>query len=140
MPMANWLPHTRTIGQFVKFLAVGGSNLVLTYVVYLLALIYLAPVPSILIAVAAGLVFTAMLNIRVVFKKDIRFLVLLATLIYYVVYSAAYAALLDFVILWFSLPAALAPVPVLCLILPLHFLCSRFIILRLAHSDEYAGK
>jgi putative flippase GtrA len=138
--MPNVLSNTKTAGEFLRFLAVGASNLILTYLVYLGGLRFVPPVASILIAVVVGLVYMALLNIRVVFKRDIHVVVLIATIVYYVFYGLAYAALLDLAIRRFSVPAQLAPLPILCVVLPIHFLISRLIILRLSTGCRYAAK
>lgn len=119
-------------GQFFRFVAVGASNLILTYIVYLLFLLILQPVPSILIATGAGIVYTMTLNIKLAFRKELHPLVLSASFIYYAIYAATYAILLDLVIQHFSVSAILAPIPVLFVTLPIHFVCARWLTLCLS--------
>jgi hypothetical protein len=57
--------------------------------------------------------------------------VLFAMAIYYVLYSFLYAVLVDLVAQSGLLPASLAPIPVMCVVVPVHFLCSRFLVLRI---------
>jgi len=118
-------------GELWRFLLVGTSNLVLTYAVYLLALEVAAPVPSMLVATTVGIVFTAFMNIRVVFQSEIRPFVLSAVVIYYVAYGAASTALLDFFIRYLSVRPSLAPLPVLCIMVPLRFILTRALVLRI---------
>jgi putative flippase GtrA len=115
-------------GQLLRFVAVGGSNLLLTYVLYLLLLFIASPVIAILIANAVGIIFTATLNIRLVFAKHLSGASVSIMTLYLTLYSIAYAAMLDFVIRFFSIPAVFAPFPVACVMIPIQFLCSKFLV------------
>lgn len=115
----------------IRFVFVGASNVVLTYAIYLLLLGALTPVQSILCATAAGILYTSISNIRFTFSQTIRPVLLIVVIIYYVIYTYLSATLLSLAIEEFSVPARFAPVPVMCVLLPIHFFCSRHLILRL---------
>lgn len=115
----------------IRFVFVGASNVVLTYAVYLLLLGTLTPVQSILCATAAGIVYTSVLNTRCTFSQTLRPVLFIVVIVYYAIYTYFSATLLSFVIEEFSVPARFAPVPVMCVLLPIHFVCSRHLILRL---------
>jgi putative flippase GtrA len=117
--------------QAFRFLVVGGSNLAVTYCVYLIALMILPPVTSILVAAVVGLIYTTVLNINAVFNRKVRPAVVTVNLIYYAIYGMLTAFLLDIVIRRFRMPALLAPVPVFFAVVPIHFFCTRFVILRI---------
>jgi putative flippase GtrA len=117
--------------QLARFLAVGLTNLVITYAVYLLCLLILPPMFAFLIAVLVALLYTAILNLNFVFERKMSYWGVAISLTYYALYSVAYAGLLHVVISHFGVPPALAPIPVLSIAIPVHFLCSRFLLLRL---------
>lgn len=115
----------------MRFLLVGVSNLLLTYIVYLFALMAVRPAAAMLLASAVGIVYSSITSINFVFSRAIRVPVLLAMASYYVVYSVVSAVLVELVARHTGIPAPFAPLPVLCVTVPVHFVCSRFLALRL---------
>lgn len=118
----------KTRCYFVRFLLVGVGNVALTYAIYLAGLLVLSPGYSILLATAVGLFFTTLLSIRYTFSRAVRPLVAVVFLVYYVGYGLLTAWLVSIAVTEFMVPSGLAPLPVLCITAPAHFLCSRFII------------
>jgi putative flippase GtrA len=135
--MRHRLQHVRFLfttpelaGQIARFLLVGFCNFALTFLIYLPCLLVFNPVISIMLASIAGLIFTSILNIDVVFRKRIELRLLLIMAASYVAFFAAYAVLLDLVILHFAVPAPLAPLPVACVLVPVQFFCTKYLALQ----------
>jgi putative flippase GtrA len=112
----------------LRFLLVGAANTVLAYGLYLLALKFASPVVSYLIALIAGTLFTSLFNIRAVFFETVTVAGLVIYAIYYLAYAGVSLALLWVAINEFGLNPAWAPIPVLAVMVPLHYLCSRLLI------------
>jgi putative flippase GtrA len=136
--MARRLPlqHGEPLGRFLRFLLVGASNSVLTYAIYLACLHFATPVISILLANAAGIVYTALLNIHLVFKAAIRPSVVAALGLYYTAYAFVSAALLDLTIKLLGIRPAFAPLVVLSVVIPVNFVCSRYLVSGAATRGE----
>ena len=116
--------------QFVRFIAVGLANLVLSYAIYLLTLSFVSPFIAMLLASVAGMIFTSILNVGFVFRKGFRAASLFVPALCYVLYTIITAALVEFAATRLSIPAAAAPIPVLCIMVPLNFICMRFLLSR----------
>ena len=114
--------------QALRFVIVGLSNVVLSYGVYLGLLTVASPVTSFLIASAVAIMYTAILNIRVVFQAAMRPVILLLMLLYYTAYAVVNAALLEATIRVLNMPAYLAPGVVMAVTVPANFLLSRYFI------------
>jgi putative flippase GtrA len=118
------------VSQFVRFIAVGAANLIVSYGTYLASLWVAPPFVAMLLASASGLVFNSILNVHYVFKKKIDARSFFIPAACYVVYTALSAASVDILVRFFGLPAAMAPIPVLCVLVPLNFAILRFMILQ----------
>lgn len=114
--------------QALRFVIVGISNVVLSYGVYLGLLIVASPVTSFLIASVVAIIYTAILNIRVVFHAAMRPLILFLMLLYYTAYAIVNAALLEATIRILDVPPYLAPILVMAVAIPANFMLSRYCI------------
>lgn len=114
--------------EFFRFLLVGAANTVLSYLLYLLLLTFLAYLPAYSIAYCAGIVLSYFLNVHFVFKKRIS---MSSFLKFPAVYVIQY--LLGLFTLWLlvnqlGVSATLAMMAVIIVTIPVTFLFSRFIL------------
>lgn len=114
--------------EVVRFLLVGATNTLLSYLLYLLLLTFLNYLPAYSIAYCAGIVLSYFLNVHFVFKKRVS---LASFLKFPVVYVIQYA--LGAVILWVLVGKAgisppLAMIGVIIITIPVTFLASRFVL------------
>ena len=113
----------------IRFLAVGAANTALTYAAYLFSLMWLPYRPAFLIAFVVGLVFQTAMTIGFTFTRQLTASRVLRYGVYYTLYFVVFASLLDLTVLFVGLPAAAAPLAVLIVATPIHFLVSRVLVL-----------
>jgi putative flippase GtrA len=111
----------------VRFLFVGASNLVGVYAIYLGALHWVTPIVAAAIAIAAGIAYTTVLNITFVFRRNITIGKFGASLLYQLVYGVANVGLFDLFLKLLPLPPWATPLAVMCIMVPIHFVCSKLI-------------
>jgi putative flippase GtrA len=112
--------------EFVRFLLVGVTNTLLSYLLYLLLLIFLTYLPAYSIAYCGGIIVSYFLNVKFVFKKSITFISFLK---FPMVYLIQYA--LGLFILWllvgeFSISPEFSIIGAVIVTIPVTFLASRF--------------
>ena len=115
--------------EFARFLLVGASNTVFSYVIYLLLLKFLPYIVAYSIAYCAGIVLSYFLNVLFVFKKSVS----LSTFLKFpVVYLIQYS--LGALVLWLLVGAGISPnlamIGVIIVTIPVTFLASRFVLKR----------
>ena len=121
------------------FILIGASNTALTYIVYLVALQFTGYLAAYLLSFLFGVIYTALLNIRVAFSSRLRTAVILAHMGCGTVYFLLNLLLLRIAVEHFAVPAALAPLPVLVITFPLYFLAVRAVVARLGSVVTPAG-
>lgn len=115
--------------EFARFLLVGFSNTLFSYLVYLLLLAMLPYFAAYTLAYCAGVVLSYFLNVRFVFKQQPS---LSSFLKFPFVYVFQYA--LGALVLWWLVKIGISPtwamLGVIAVTIPLTFLASRFILKR----------
>jgi putative flippase GtrA len=115
--------------EFLRFLLVGISNTLVTYLLYLLLLNVLPYIAAYTIGYCAGIVLSYFLNVLFVFKKSVS---LASFLKFPVVYVIQYS--LGALVLWLLVGAGISPtwamIGVLIVTIPVTFIASRFILKR----------
>ena len=114
--------------EFLRFVLVGATNTLLSYLLYLLLLTFMSYLLTYSIAYCAGIVLSYFLNVHFVFKKRVS---LASFLKFPAVYVIQYA--LGAVVLWLlvgnvGVSPALAMIGVIIITMPATFLASRFIL------------
>lgn len=130
MKYIDLIRSSRRRYEFGRFLVAGGANTLITYVIYLLALLTVSYRIAYTISYAAGILISYCLTSRFVFQRK---LALRAALQYPVVYIAQYAlglALLTILVDKLRMDRRLAPAVIVICTIPVTFLLSRLVIRR----------
>jgi len=113
--------------EFVRFLLVGATNTLFSYLVYLLLLNFMPYLVAYTLSYCAGIVLSYFLNVYFVFRKTVS---LSSFLKFPVVYVIQYS--LGALILWLLVGAGLSPnlamIGVIVATIPVTFIASRFIL------------
>jgi putative flippase GtrA len=136
-PETSLLKRIATDGAFGRFLLVGISNTLITFAVYEVLLFVADYQTAFTISFVTGLVFTALLNVRVVFAKKLHPITVTTFAVYYLAYYFVNMAALYLVVDIAGVPEAIAPVLTLIVLTPLNFLCARQVIGR---ADAWARR
>lgn len=114
--------------RFLKFIGIGGLNTILSYVIYLLLLIFLNYQVSYAIAFALGILLSFWLNTQYVFqsKRTMKKFTLFP-LVYLVQYIAG-ALLLGVLVEYLNIDKIFGPIIVTVILLPMTYLMSRKIL------------
>lgn len=125
-------PNTplRNHNEFARFLLVGATNTVFSYVLYLLLLALMPYLYAYSMSYAAGVVLSYVLNSRFVFRQSLSLAKFLQFPAVYVIQYALGATLLWLLVGQVSLSPELAMLAVVVLTIPVTFLVSRFILKR----------
>lgn len=114
--------------EFARFLLVGATNTLLSYLLYLLLLTFLAYLPAYSIAYCAGILISYFMNVRFVFKKRVS---LASFLKFPIIYALQYT--LGIMVLWLlvgkaGISPALAMIGAIIVTIPVTFMASRFVL------------
>lgn len=113
--------------QFIRFLLVGATNTLFSYLLFLLLLSFLSYLPAYSIAYCFGIVLSYFLNVYFVFKKSISLASFLKFPIVYVVQYVLGAIALWLLVTKIEISPALAMIGVIVVTIPTTFLLSRFV-------------
>lgn len=115
--------------EFARFLLVGASNTLFSYLLYLLLLNFMPYLAAYTLSYCAGIVLSYFLNVCFVFRKSVS---LASFLKFPVVYAIQYS--LGALVLWLLVGAGLGPnlamVGVIVATIPVTFIASRFVLKR----------
>jgi len=113
------------LGQARRFVIVGASNAAITYAIYLALLLYTTPLMAFAAAIGVAVVYTTVLNTTVVFRSGMTIEKFFATVLYQLVYSLANIGVFRLFLAAVPLPRWLIPAAVMCIMVPIHFICSK---------------
>lgn len=134
--IAAWLRSHR---DFVAFVVVGGTNTLVTWLLYLLFNIALGYDVAYTLSYAVGIVLAYYMNTRWVFRVPMSWKTFVAYPLVYVVQYALGMALLYLIVELTPVPEALAPLVVTALSVPLTFVMSRVLLARRGRNDDQPG-
>lgn len=122
-------PRTpRTARELLSFLVVGGSNTVLSSLLYLVLLTWLSHTLAYLLAYVAGTIYSGIVNARYTFRASLKPWRLLGLVLYYLGLYLLNAAVLEGLVTILGIDERMAIVFVILLGVPLGFLGSRYIL------------
>jgi putative flippase GtrA len=116
--------------EFTRFLLVGATNTLFSYLLYLLLLLAMSPLLAYTLSYAAGIVLSYFLNVHFVFRKRVSLSSFLKfPLVYLIQYS------LGVLVLWLlvnqaGMDSTWAGACVSIVTIPVTFVASRFVIKR----------
>lgn len=122
--------HLLTNKRFFRFLLSGGVNTLVTYLLYLLLASVMHYQLAYLITYTAGIAFAYFLNVRLVFKSQSSLGKILRYPFIYLLQYALGAGLLFILVGVLNLHAALAPLLVIVLLLPVSYFMNKLILTR----------
>ena len=111
--------------QFVRFLQVGVTNTVGTYLLYLALILILPYVIAYSITFVVGVLFSAWLNARYSFTTRLTGRTLIRFVVIYLINFLLSMQLLIFCVERMDIPQAIAPLVVLAVFTPINFFCSK---------------
>lgn len=117
-------------GEFARFLLVGATNTLLSYLVFLFLLNFLAYLPAYSIAYCTGVAISYFLNVYFVFKKRVSLASFLKFPIVYIIQYGLGAAILWLLVDSAGMAPALAMIGVIAATIPITFLASRFVLAK----------
>jgi len=115
--------------EFVRFLLVGATNTLFSYLVYLLLLTVMPYMGAYTLAYAAGIVLSYFLNVRFVFRKRASLSTFFRFPFVYLIQYGLGALLLRLLV-GAGLDPRLAMAGVLVITIPVTFVASRFVLKR----------
>jgi putative flippase GtrA len=124
----------KNVRQIVLFLIVGGSNTILTYVVYLALLRVAHYAWAFTGAFIVGLIFTGLLNIRVTFARHPTVAACVGFAAYYCLYYVFALLLLRVLVDHVGVDEHYAPIVMLPIVVPINFVVTRFIVHRFGRA------
>lgn len=115
--------------EFTRFLLVGATNTLFSYVLYLLLLLAMSPQLAYTLSYAAGIVLSYFLNVHFVFKKKPSLASFLKfPFVYLLQYGLGLVVLT--LLIKFGIDPRLAMAGVILVTIPVTFVASRFVIKR----------
>jgi putative flippase GtrA len=114
--------------DFFRFLLVGGVNTCITYGLYLILLLTLPYSVSFTISYVVGLIFVSVMNVKVVFHKEITVINSLKTIGVYLLQYVLSMVLLVVFIQNLSVSPKIAPLIIIVLLVPATFIGNRFLL------------
>ncbi len=132
-------PTSPRVYEILRFLIAGGINTGLTWLLYLLLLIWLRYELAYALSYVAGIVVSYLISTRFVFRQRMRWR---AALLFPLVYAVQFALgflLLKLLVDRIGVPQALAPLLVIVLTLPITFLMSRWIVVARRPLEATVG-
>lgn len=122
--------YSKYLIEFVRFFFVGGVCTLLTYLLYLLLLIWLNYQVAYTLAYLVGVVLSYFLNSFVTFKQKTSVKQFLTFPIVYIVQYIFGVLLLSIFVTYLNISKVLAPIIVIAVSLPLTFVLSRLVIVK----------
>ena len=113
--------------EFAKFLLVGMGHVVLTLALYETFLFFMSYMRAFVLSALAGLVYMTFLTVIYTFNRKATVSNLLKQATWYIAYAGIYAAALTLLVNYCSMPAELAPIPLLLILTPMNFFCARWL-------------
>ena len=114
--------------EFLKFIFFGGVNTALSYVIYVILILFLVYPAAYTLAYISGIFVSYYLNSRFVFKREFSLIKAFQYPLVYLVQYLLGVSLLSVLIEIFSLNKYIAPALVIVLTIPATFHLSKFII------------
>ena len=111
--------------QFVRFLQVGVTNTVGTYLLYLALILIVPYVIAYSITFVVGVLFSAWLNARYSFTTRLTGRTLIRFVVIYLINFLLSMQLLIFCVERMDIPQTIAPLVVLAVFTPINFFCSK---------------
>ncbi|MDD2915784.1 MAG: GtrA family protein [Gallionella sp.] len=117
-------------GEFARFLLVGATNTLLSYLVYLFLLEFLVYLLAYSLAYCIGIVISYFLNVYFVFKKRASFGSFIKFPAVYVIQYCLGAGILWLLVDRAGISPAISMIGVIILTIPVTFLASRFVLAK----------
>lgn len=124
------MPLKITPGEFARFLLVGATNTLLSYLLYLLLLKFIAYILAYSIAYCAGIAFSYFLNVHFVFKQRVSLAGFIKFPAVYVIQYCLGIGMLWLLVDRAEIAPAIAMIGVIVVTIPVTFLASRLVLVK----------
>jgi putative flippase GtrA len=114
--------------EFFKFLAVGGFNTASTYILYLVAILFIPYQIAYILSYCFGLFLVSVLNVKFVFNKNIGLKNSIKTICVYIIQLALGFILITVCVRYLEIDKKIAPLIIIIALLPFTFLANKFVL------------
>ena len=121
---------SNSYARLTRYIVAGSANTFITYFLYLILLIFLEYIPAYIIAYVSGIIFSYFLNTKYVFKKNPSWRTFLRFPVAPLFQFASANLLLFFLVEFFKIKPAIAPLFVIAAVVPFTYLITHRILMN----------
>lgn len=114
--------------EFLKFLIVGGFNTILTYILYLIAIIFISYQFAYVLSYCFGLLLVSILNVKFVYGHPISFKNGIKTISVYLMQFVVGFFLITIFVGFLGVDKRVAPVLIIIITIPFTFFANKFVL------------
>lgn len=114
--------------EFLNFLLVGGFNTLLTYILYLIAILVVPYQIAYVLSYCFGLVLVSILNVKFVYGQPISFTNSIKTIFVYLIQFAIGFILITVFVGYMGIDKRVAPLIIIIFSIPFTFFANKFVL------------
>jgi putative flippase GtrA len=114
--------------EFLKFLLVGGFNTLLTYILYLIAILFVPYQVAYVLSYCFGLLLVSILNVKFVYGQPISFKNIMKTIFVYLIQFAIGFILITACVGYLGIDKRIAPLIIIIFSIPVTFFANKFVL------------
>lgn len=114
--------------EFIRFLVVGCMNTLLTYLLYLILLLFFSYNVAYSCSYIGGIIFSYYLNVLFVFKKKVEWKSFLQFPLVYIFQYVISMSIINILVIYWGIMQTVAPIIAIIVTIPITFLLSKIVI------------